>query len=257
MNSVLRNDAEFALHRGTSWPAGASDRIFGGHRDRDCLRENAHDEGDENEGLFADCGGSGGVNGAGAVLGAEGGSGGAAVEAAKAGEAAANPLYSVWKGQEGKTVTFNRSEEISGGAPIIGGGGTPAASSRVQFALSEFTAERAVIKVTNPGMANGAAETLTIPAKLMPDDPAFPKEAGSEDLKFGDKTYACKKYEYSTNSEAEMGRSGQGLAARDGLGGRGRSWRHRAAAYFADDSCILRHYRYADAGEVVCRSFFW
>jgi hypothetical protein len=137
-----------------------------------------------------------------------------AAEIRKAGQAAANPLYGAWKGQEGKSVTFNRSEQISGGAPIRGGGSRPASTSRVEFALSEFTAEHAVIKVTAQSPAAGAEKTLTIPASLKPDDPAFPKAAGTEDLKIGDKTYACKKYTYSTDSEAEMGRSGQGLRGR-------------------------------------------
>jgi hypothetical protein len=133
-----------------------------------------------------------------------------AAEATKVGKAVANPLYSAWKGQEGKTVTFNRSLQISGGAPIPGGQRKPI-SSQVQFALSESTAERAVIKVTNLPAADGAAETLTISANLMPDDPAYPKAAGTEDIKIGNMTYACKKYTYATNSKAEMGRDGQGL----------------------------------------------
>ena len=136
-----------------------------------------------------------------------------AAEITKAGQAAANPLYGAWKGQEGKSVTFNRSEQISGGSPIRGGGSRPASTSRVEFALSEITAEKAVIKVTARSPA-GAEKTLTIPASLKLDDPAFPKAAGTEDLKIGDKTYACKKYTYSTDSEAEMGRSGQGLRGR-------------------------------------------
>ncbi len=151
-----------------------------------------------------------------------------AAEAAKAGKAVVNPLYTAWKGKEGKTVTFNRSVQISGGAPMPGNQRKPI-SSQIQFALSEYTAEQALIKVTTLPAAAGAEKTLTIPAKLMADDPALPKEAGTEDLHIGDKTYACKKYTYSTDSEAEMGRSGQGLRARDSLGGRGRSrWCRKA-----------------------------
>ena len=102
----------------------------------------------------------------------------------------ANPLYSAWKGQEGRTATFNRTESRSGGAPMRGGGdGRTAPASSVQFTLSEISAAQATIKVAaNPDQP---AETLVISAKLMPDDPAFPKSAGTEDLKIGDKTYHC------------------------------------------------------------------
>ena len=51
-------------------------------------------------------------------------------------------------------------------------------------------------------------------ARLMPDDPALPKPAGSEELKIGDKTYSCAKYTYYTTSKAEMGREPQGLRGR-------------------------------------------
>ena len=126
-----------------------------------------------------------------------------------AAQTVANPLYSAWKGQQGKTVTFNRTESISGGAPMPGGGNRSTSSKSVQFALSDFTADQAAIKVTtDPGQP---AETLVIPAKLMPNYPACPKSAGSEKLKIGDKTYTCAKYTYSTSSKAEMGRDPQGL----------------------------------------------
>jgi RNA polymerase sigma factor (sigma-70 family) len=119
----------------------------------------------------------------------------------------ANPLYLAWKGQEGKTITFNRTESISGGAPV--GGARPASSSPVQFTLSDFSPDQATIKVaTGP---NQPAETLILPARLMPEDPALPKSAGTEELKLGDKTYACTKYTYSANSKAELGRDPQGL----------------------------------------------
>jgi inhibitor of cysteine peptidase len=136
-------------------------------------------------------------------------------------QAVTNPLYGYWKGQEGKAVTFKRSELISGGAPLAGV--RPAIISSTRYTLSEFTAKQAVIQVTNdehaleniPFMGSTvdaiALETLNIPAKLMPDDPALPKAAGAENLKIGDRTYACTKYTYSTNSKAEMGRDGQGL----------------------------------------------
>ncbi len=125
-------------------------------------------------------------------------------------EALANPLYAAWKGQEEKTATFNRTEQISGGAPVPGGNARPATNSTVQFKLSEFTPDQAVIKVAT---STAPAESLTLvePAKLMPDDPAFPKPAGKEELKIGDKTYTCAKYTYTTNSKAEMGRDGQGM----------------------------------------------
>jgi hypothetical protein len=119
----------------------------------------------------------------------------------------ANPLYQAWKGQEGKTVTFSRTESINGGAPV--GGARPTSSSSVQFTLSDFSPSQAAIKVaTDP---NQPAETLIIPARLMPDDPALPKSAGTEELKLGDKTYACTKYTYSTNTKAELSRDPQGL----------------------------------------------
>jgi hypothetical protein len=126
--------------------------------------------------------------------------------------AAANPLYAPWKGQEGRTVTFTRTERISGGAPIPGGGERAASSNSVQFTLSEFSAGQAVIKVVTA--PNLPAETLAIPATLMADDPAFPKSAGGEELKIGGKTYSCVKYTYSTASKAELGRDPQGLRGR-------------------------------------------
>jgi len=136
----------------------------------------------------------------------------AAQNAAPAATAAApNPLYAAWKGQEGKTVTFNRTERISGGAPIRGGGDRAAFTNSVQFTLVEFSAAQATIKVAAP---NQPEQTLTIAAKLMPDDPAFPKSAGAEELKIGGKTYPCVKYTYSTTSKAEMGRDPQGLRGR-------------------------------------------
>jgi hypothetical protein len=125
----------------------------------------------------------------------------------------ANPLYTAWKGQQGKTVTFNRAESISGGAPMPGGSGSRTLpSTSVQFMLSDFSADQATVKVTTgPGKP---AETLVIPAKLAPGDPAFPKPAGTEELKIGDKTYTCAKYTYSSGSKAEMGRDPQGLRGR-------------------------------------------
>ena len=113
-------------------------------------------------------------------------------------KAADNPLYSFWKGQEGKSVRFNRSELISGGAPIAGV--RPAVTSLVTYALSEFTTKQAVVEVITDENALGnipvlgssidfvLVETLTIPAKLMPEDPGFPKVVGSEELKINDKT---------------------------------------------------------------------
>jgi inhibitor of cysteine peptidase len=143
-------------------------------------------------------------------------------------KAADNPLYGFWKGQEGGTVLFKRSELISGGAPVAGV--KPAVTSYALYSLSEFTAKQVVVKVTTISEIvvsrttlssssvdfvtispeTDASETLTIPAKLMPDDPAFPKATGAEDLKIFGRTYACTKYTYSTNSKAEMGRDGQG-----------------------------------------------
>jgi len=127
-------------------------------------------------------------------------------------EAAANPLYAAWKGQEGKTATYTRMERISGGAPIPGGGERAATMQTVVFTASKITADQAEITVTTG--ANTPAETLAIPATIMPDDPAYPKPAGTEELKIGDKTFACTKYTYTTNSRAEMGRDGQGLRGR-------------------------------------------
>jgi inhibitor of cysteine peptidase len=138
-------------------------------------------------------------------------------------QAVANPLCNAWKGQEGKSVEFKRSELISGGAPIAGA--KPAITSSTRYTLSEFTPKQAVIQVITgsedavgvlPSLSDSPmkfveVETLAIPAKLMPDDPALPKAAGTENLRIGDKTYACTKYTYSTNSKAEMGRDGQGL----------------------------------------------
>lgn len=123
-------------------------------------------------------------------------------------EPGANPLYEAWKNQAGKTVTFSRSEQISGGAPT--GGARPPTTTPVQFALTELTADQAVLKVT---AADGAPETLTIPAKFQANASAQPKAAGTEELKIGNKTYACTKYTYSTTSKAEIGRDPQGLSA--------------------------------------------
>ena len=70
----------------------------------------------------------------------------------------------------------------------------------------------AVIKVTRD--ATAGPDLLIIPASVPANDQAFPKPAGKEDLKIGDKTYACTKYTYSTRSKEEMGRDGQGLPGR-------------------------------------------
>jgi hypothetical protein len=123
----------------------------------------------------------------------------------------ANPLYAAWKGQEGKTAAFNRTERISGGAPIRGGGERAASSNSVQFTLLEFSAAQATVKVT---ASNQPEQTLAIAATLATDDPAFPKSAGTEDLQIGGKTYHCVKYTYSTTSKAELGRDPQGLRGR-------------------------------------------
>jgi hypothetical protein len=124
-------------------------------------------------------------------------------------DAAVNPLYSAWKGQEGKTVTFTRTEAISGGAPIPGGGTRSVTTSTATYTFSEISADQAIIKVQRD--ANRPVETLKIPAKVAANDPAFPKAAGKENLKIGDKTYTCVKYTYQTKSKEEMGRDGQGL----------------------------------------------
>jgi hypothetical protein len=121
---------------------------------------------------------------------------------------AANPLYLAWKGQEGKKVTFNRTERISGGAPVPGGGDRAASSTTVQFALAQFSAGQATITVTT---SNQPPQTLVIPATLASNDLAFTLTAGSEKLKIGGKTYDCVKYTYSTSSKAELGRDPQGL----------------------------------------------
>jgi hypothetical protein len=138
---------------------------------------------------------------------------GAAVPGA-AKEAVANPLYAPWKGQEGKTVTFNRTIQQYGGAPNPGGKeAPPPASNPVQFTLSQFTPDQAVIKFANP-KAPDESVTLIVPAKLMPDDPALPKADGAEELKIGDKTYACTKYTYQTKSKAELGEEVYGMSGR-------------------------------------------
>jgi hypothetical protein len=125
-------------------------------------------------------------------------------------EPVANPLYAAWKGQDGKTVTFNRTESISGGAPIPGDAGSRALPSKsVQFSLAKFSADQAEIKVIAD--ANQAAETIVIPAKLLPDDPTLPKPDGTEDLTIGGKTCSCARYTYYTSSKAELGREPQGL----------------------------------------------
>jgi len=136
--------------------------------------------------------------------------GGAIVAAASPkDEAGLNPLYRAWKGQAGKTVTFTRTQQVSGGAPLPAGGVRAANSSTVQFALAEITAERALVKVMTPD--NAAGDMLTIPAQVAVDDPAFPKAAGTEKLTIGNTTYVCTKYTYTTNAKAEMGCDGQGL----------------------------------------------
>jgi hypothetical protein len=124
-------------------------------------------------------------------------------------DSAINPLFAAWKGQEGKTVVFARTETISGGAPIPGGGARSTTTSTAKYALSEITAEHAIIKVTRDPTA--PTETVTIPARMAADDPTFPKATGKEDLKIGEKSYACIKYAYRTKSKEEMGRDGQGL----------------------------------------------
>ena len=125
----------------------------------------------------------------------------------------ANPLYLAWKGHKGKTVVFDRAESISGGAPVPGGSGSRKSPSvRVEFVLSDYSAEQAVLKVTTG--TNLQAETLVIPARLLPGDPSLPVFAGREELKIGGKTYACTRYNYMTTSKAEVGRDAQGLSGR-------------------------------------------
>jgi len=113
-----------------------------------------------------------------------------------------NPLYIAWKGQEkGRTVTYNRTLTISGGAPP--GSAYTYPSALMKFTLSNFSAEQATIKVTTPDFKLNP-QTFVIPAKLMPDDPALPKFVGAEELKIGGKTYGCTKYSYSTTSNAQI-----------------------------------------------------
>lgn len=125
-------------------------------------------------------------------------------------EAVANPLYNLWKGQEGKSATFQRSETISGGAPVAGGFGQTSLNT-VTYGCEKFTDEQAVIAVK---LGEAPAQALNIAAKMMADDPGYPKPAGKEELKIGEKTYACTRYTYFTGSPAEMGRDGQGLRGR-------------------------------------------
>jgi hypothetical protein len=121
-----------------------------------------------------------------------------------------NPLYAAWKGQEGKVAKYVRQETISGGAPMPGAnGGRAGANVDVTYTLDKITAEQAMIKITRGA---DTSDSLVIPAMEAVDDPACPKPAGKEDVKIGDKTYACTKYTYRTKDKAEMGRDGQGLA---------------------------------------------
>jgi len=122
-----------------------------------------------------------------------------------------NPLYPLWTTTAvGKTVTFNRVSQISGGAPV--GGGPKPTTSKVKFLLTELTPEKALLKVGADPAKDG--ELLIVAAKLAPDDPALPKAAGQEDIKIGATTYACKVYYYTTRSATEAGRDTQGLPAR-------------------------------------------
>jgi hypothetical protein len=124
-----------------------------------------------------------------------------------------NPLYEAWRGLEGKTIAFNRTESLGGGAPVPGDGGSRALPSKsIRFTLAKFSADQAAIKVIAD--AHQAEETLVIPAKLMPEDPTLPKPDGTGELTIGGKTYSCVKYLYYTGSAVELGREPQGLRGR-------------------------------------------
>jgi hypothetical protein len=115
-----------------------------------------------------------------------------------------NLLYQAWPATEGVQVRFARTERISGGIPT--------AESEVRMFKSTVTYKLYKVTPTELTITVGD-DSFTIPAKIAPDAPGFPKLAGSEDVKIGDKVYPCKIYHYTTKAAAETGRNTQGLPA--------------------------------------------
>ena len=113
-----------------------------------------------------------------------------------------NPLYQAWPAKEGIQVRFARTEHISGGIPMSGGS---MSRSTATYKLSKTTPAELTIAV--------GEDSFTIPAKIAPDAPGFPKLTGTADVKIGGKTYPCKVYHYTTKAAAEAGRNTQGLPA--------------------------------------------
>ena len=124
------------------------------------------------------------------------------VRAADSKPEADNPLYHAWPSVAGTKVQFARTTRISGGVPAAK---DQVSRSTVTYKLSKVTPTELTIDV--------GKDVFTIPAKITPGTPGFPKLTGTEDVKIGEKTYSCKVYRYTTRSAAEAGRDTQGLPA--------------------------------------------
>jgi len=119
-----------------------------------------------------------------------------------------NPIYVACAAGAGKELAFSRRESMSGGAPMPGGR-QPTVTAET-WTVSEVTADHATITIAT----GDQKRTLSVPANIAAGDGAAPQAGGTEDIKVGDKTYACKVYHYTTKSADELGRNAQGMAGR-------------------------------------------
>ncbi len=117
-----------------------------------------------------------------------------------------NPLFHFWPSQVGTIVQFNRTTRISGGIP---GMDDQVFKSMVTYKISNLTPTDLTIEVSE----GNRIDNFTIPARMDPESPSFPKFVKAEDVNLGEKTYSCKVYRYQTSSSAEVGRDTQGLSA--------------------------------------------
>ena len=130
-----------------------------------------------------------------------------------------NPLFHFWPSHAGTIVQFDRTTRISGGVP---GMDDQVFKSMVTYKISNLTPTDLTIEVSG----DNRMDNFTIPARMDPESPSFPKFIKTEDVNLGEKTYSCKVYRYQTTSSAEVGRDTQGLSAEvtvwvspDALGG--------------------------------------
>ena len=112
-------------------------------------------------------------------------------DAPKEMSADSNPLFHVWKGLKGKTLTFNRKTWISGGAPP--GDKRLASEITVAYKVSEITAEKVTIEATENG---GAKKPVFVQASITAKSKAMPTLQGEEEIEIGKEKKKCKVYQY-------------------------------------------------------------